>query len=143
MHQRPGALLQHCDPRGPHIDLIIAAGACCAALSLLPPLRAGRVAACWLPPHRRRYLGYAGPVSGGRGRVERLWRGQLWWWRRPGGQVFDLPGCGRLELVRSGPGLLADLRAANILRAWMRAIPSSPCRRPIRPAAKPRQSSRG
>ncbi|MEQ8845826.1 MAG: hypothetical protein RIB58_13335 [Phycisphaerales bacterium] len=29
-----------------------------------------------LPDHRRRYLDYEGPVSGGRGSVQRLWRGQ-------------------------------------------------------------------
>ncbi len=70
--------------------------------------------ASWLPPHRRHYLTFAGPVAG-KGRVERRWRG----WARILGQGFmlqiALADPRRLRLVR--------LEARTMLRHRSNASP--------------------
>ncbi len=59
----------------PHWDLLLEWGETCRTWRLLEEPAPGKtVAAEILPDHRRHYLDYEGPVSGGRGRVTR-WDG--------------------------------------------------------------------
>ena len=59
-------------PRGTHFDLMFEMGESLAtwACEQLPP--PSPVAACRLSDHRLAYLTYEGPISGGRGSVERV-----------------------------------------------------------------------
>ncbi|MCK6490028.1 MAG: hypothetical protein L6R48_17205 [Planctomycetes bacterium] len=107
------ALLLHRDPRsGPHLDLVLGRGARCPTLSFR---RAGRGwTGGWIAPHRRAWLTRSGPVSGGRGSAQRLWRGPAAWWRIPGGWRIALPGAGlalRGKRVECG-GWLATMAGA-------------------------------
>lgn len=71
------AILEHAgSPRTPgrvHWDLLFEAGEALRAWELSElPLAAGEIAATALPDHRRLYLDYEGPVSGGRGTVKKV-----------------------------------------------------------------------
>lgn len=64
---------EHDTGRGVHFDLMIEDGEGLATWSLERPPDAGDpIPARRLGDHRRRYLAYEGPISGGRGRV-RIW----------------------------------------------------------------------
>lgn len=69
----------HSAPAGAHYDLMLEAGEALATwrLDRLPAEAAGGQAlpATALPDHRREYLTYEGPVSGGRGSVRIVDRG--------------------------------------------------------------------
>ena len=67
---RPAALLRH-RRHGPiHDDLILGGtGPTC------PTLHLTRRSWRWQPAHRRRWLSWSGPVSGGRGAATALWHG--------------------------------------------------------------------
>ena len=96
-------LLEHDHP-APHLDLLLESGGVLLAwrLDALPPAGAA-VPATRNFDHRLVYLDYEGPISGGRGRVRRLDRGELVWHERTEdrftaevrGQTLD----GRLELA--------------------------------------------
>jgi predicted esterase len=62
-----------------HFDLIIGYGRHCPTVRVELVRNAVRVA--WSAPHRRHYLSYRGPVSGGRGVVAPRWYGQVRWTR--------------------------------------------------------------
>ncbi|HEX7008513.1 MAG TPA: hypothetical protein VF184_00935 [Phycisphaeraceae bacterium] len=66
--------------------------------------RLGRFALTPLPPHRRHYLRYQGPISGGRGSVQRVDAGWviplLWTESRIVLDVHLRMFCGRIELRR-------------------------------------------
>ncbi len=73
------ALLIHDHPRL-HWDLLLEAGAACRTWRLLlPPDTPGEIPVERLPDHRRLYLDYEGPVSGGRGSVTQWDAGGLVW----------------------------------------------------------------
>lgn len=103
---RPTTLLAHHAPGGFHYDWLIDPPPAPAghppagdappddlppqAPATAPKLWTARVSLLWsdwpapgtlqahaLPPHRRRYLNWSGPLSGGRGRVEVAARGQI------------------------------------------------------------------
>lgn len=67
---RSACLLRHRGHGPTHLDLVLADGAAC------PTLRLDGRRWRWQPPHRRRYLGWAGPIAGGRGSIRIIWRGQ-------------------------------------------------------------------
>jgi hypothetical protein len=59
-----------------HWDLMLETGAVLKTWRLAaPPLAGCTITALYLAEHRRDYLDYEGPVSGGRGRVKRWDRG--------------------------------------------------------------------
>ncbi|QDT53235.1 hypothetical protein Pan44_12510 [Caulifigura coniformis] len=61
-----------------HWDLMLDAGESLRTWRLSEPPLAGRTTTCEsLPDHRRAYLDYEGPVSGGRGTVSRVMRGDF------------------------------------------------------------------
>ena len=96
-------LLEHDHP-APHLDLLLEDGGALLAWRLdeVPP-DGGAVAAARNFDHRLVYLDYEGPISGGRGRVRRLDRGELTWLDREAGRLTaEVRGttlAGRLELT--------------------------------------------
>ena len=63
----------------------------------LPTIGGAAVVAQRLADHRRAYLSYQGPVSGGRGEVRRVDAGEFTWVSRKAGRLaFDAAG----ELLR-------------------------------------------
>ncbi|MBX3442966.1 MAG: hypothetical protein KF774_11210 [Planctomyces sp.] len=69
---RPFVVLEHDHPHL-HWDLLLDQGLDLRAWRLAEfPVPGAVIAAEPLPPHRRMYLDYEGPVSGGRGAVRRL-----------------------------------------------------------------------
>ncbi len=84
----PTALLLHQAPTGRHYDWLVGTPEYHRdPLAGLWTARVTQPSRCWrglggfdltlLPPHRRRYLDYQGPVSGGRGGVLRVDRGTV------------------------------------------------------------------
>ena len=71
-------LLRHRGGGAWHGDLILATGARCLTLRI--SCQQGRWRVAIADPHRRRYLTYGGPLSDGRGVVDRLWSGTLEGW---------------------------------------------------------------
>ncbi len=66
------ALLRHESPRGRHWDLLLEAGPVLRTWELAEwPQPGGETVCRALPDHRRLYLDYEGPISGGRGSVVR------------------------------------------------------------------------
>ena len=87
-----------------HWDLLLEAGTALRTWRLhRPPDAAGPVAAEALPEHRREYLTYEGPVSGGRGEVRRWDSGEFTLLAETDERVdvqlagSRLCGCARLE----------------------------------------------
>ena len=72
------SLLLHRGYGARHGDLILATGARCLTLRI--DCQQGRWRVAIADPHRRRYVTYRGPLSGGRGAVEVLWSGTLDGW---------------------------------------------------------------
>ncbi len=73
------AILTHDHPF-PHWDLLLEAGSFCRTWRLLSaPDAPGMIAAEAIADHRRAYLDYEGPVSGGRGSVTQWDAGDLVW----------------------------------------------------------------
>jgi len=68
-------ILEHDHPQGRHWDLMVETGPALATWSLAAPPHAGTVTVQSLPDHRRAYLDYEGPISGGRGSVTQWDRG--------------------------------------------------------------------
>jgi hypothetical protein len=99
------ALLRHDGPRGVHWDLLLEVGDVLRtwALSAMPGPGCSLVCES-LPDHRRLYLDYEGPVSGGRGTVAREDRGTYEVLAEAEDRLsVDLRGeklSGRLDLVR-------------------------------------------
>lgn len=72
-------LLDHNYPE-PHLDLMLDRGSTLWTWRLVELPKVGQVTtATRLPDHRRVYLEYEGAISGGRGRVIRLDRGECVW----------------------------------------------------------------
>ena len=71
------ALLHHRGQGVPHLDVVMSAGPRCPTLKLWR--QEGRWRWSWQPVHRRRYLAWQGPISGGRGQVAQLLVGRYWW----------------------------------------------------------------
>ena len=109
------ALLLHRTPDGCHHDWLIEDAAqpdprtarLWTARVALPSrdwARAGRFHLTPLPPHRRLYLGYQGPISGGRGSVQRVDEGRalcrLWSESRIALDVSMRRVSARIELTR-------------------------------------------
>lgn len=69
-------LLEH-DWPAPHLDLLLEQGPVLRGWRLAEPLRVGTQVATASADHRLLYLDYEGPVSGGRGTVRRLDRGEF------------------------------------------------------------------
>lgn len=84
-------------------------------LALNPLAAAGPIPAERLPDHRRLYLEYEGPLSGGRGRVQRVDHGAARVARLDGDELTaELDGThlrGRFEIVHRAPGALVFRRA--------------------------------
>ncbi len=77
MQRREFVILRHDHPFL-HWDFLIEDGDMLASWRLLEQPEPGRrIPAERLPPHRRHYLTWEGPVSGGRGHVERIHGGWL------------------------------------------------------------------
>jgi hypothetical protein len=93
MQRALAALLCHRGAGPLHFDLIIGHGRRCPTLRLAVAKRDLRMS--WSAPHRRHYLTYRGPVSGGRGVVARRWYGTVRWNR-----VLVEMGPFRLQLKR-------------------------------------------
>lgn len=74
------ALLEHRAPDGTHWDLLLEMPGrerlATWRLAANPAVAAGPIAAEPIQPHRRVYLEYEGPLSGGRGTVRRVDRGR-------------------------------------------------------------------
>ena len=92
MRSAPASLLRHVGHGPTHFDLVIGYGKQCPTAKL--HLKFGVLAGFWQAPHRRRYLSYRGPVRGGRGSVQQVWQGQVWWHRGPRGWQIHAPGLG-------------------------------------------------
>ena len=102
-------ILQHDGPQGLHWDFMLESGAALATWALTESPDAAHPIAAWsLPEHRPAYLGYEGPVSGGRGTVTRWDEGTYKVERQEGGLlVVVLSGkrlAGRATLERTGEG---------------------------------------
>ncbi|MCS6850557.1 MAG: hypothetical protein NZ700_05235 [Gemmataceae bacterium] len=102
------AILEHDHPWR-HWDLFLEAGEVLRSWRLAEPPALGRViAAEAIGDHRRLYLDYEGPVSGGRGVVVRWDAGQLRWLRDSADEVLvELSGtrlCGHARLRRTAEG---------------------------------------
>ncbi len=93
MAQVSAVILLHTGSGPRHFDLIIGQGRRCPTLRIEPQGRQWQIS--WANPHRRWYLSYRGPVSGGRGRVQRAWSGPVSW----SSDRILLPGC-ELQLRR-------------------------------------------
>ncbi len=83
MLKLPTVILEHTTRTGRHYDWLLAdptnpAGPLWTARTMVSPLH-WMQAKCWdlepIQPHRRAYLDYQGPISGGRGRVIQVDRG--------------------------------------------------------------------
>ncbi len=127
MHRLRATLLQHETRSGRHFDLLIEDPT--LGPPRLAPLWAARVSlppAAWvaagvlrlvpLPPHRRIYLDYQGPLTGGRGRVSRVASGhavpRLWTAGRIEMSLRLGAFSGRLDLQRRSNRLwIADVWA--------------------------------
>jgi hypothetical protein len=99
----PFVLLAHDHP-APHFDLMLDVGDVLWTWRIQAEPTVGSVQeALRLPDHRRLYLEYEGPVSGNRGTVARIDRGDLdWIEQRPDRIIADVRGnrlCGRLILI--------------------------------------------
>ena len=104
-------ILSHTGHGQPHFDLMLEDGPALATWQLatmpsgLPP--GGVVSARKLPDHRSEYLSYEGPVSCGRGSVQRVECGSFDLLRREEGcweVLLDGTGVqGRFDLRRTGP----------------------------------------
>src|SRR5439155_2482683 len=93
----------------PHWDFLLEAGDVLRSWRLLAePVRGRAIAAEPLPDHRRLYLDYEGPLSGGRGRVVRWDAGDFEWEAVAEAEVrVRLAGrriAGRVALCRVTPG---------------------------------------
>lgn len=88
MHAQPAALLRHQTQAGSHFDWLLGipgsesdpAARLWTARVDLPSTHwrdAGKLTLTRLPDHRRIYLTYQGPISGGRGQVIRVDQGQV------------------------------------------------------------------
>lgn len=106
-------ILQHQMPpdsgRSSHWDLMFEVGDVLRTWAIEEPLeREGTFAAFSLPDHRLAYLGYEGPISGGRGHVTR--------WDQ-----------GAYELLEQGEGLwlakIAGLKVRGLLRLEQLPVP--------------------
>lgn len=98
-------LLDHDHP-SPHLDLLFEAGDVLLAWRLEGiPADGGSVRAIRNFDHRLVYLDYEGPISGGRGKVRRVDRGDFVWLEQtPERLTADVRGAtldGRLNLTRS------------------------------------------
>jgi hypothetical protein len=113
----PTVVLHHRTTAGSHHDWLLAdpeepLGLLWAGRIPAPP-RSWAAVGTWpvhpLPPHRRRYLTYQGPLTGGRGVVRRCAAGlhrPLRWSATRRWLVVRFPGCrGRVLLERWGGGL--------------------------------------
>lgn len=91
------------DPQAPHARLWTA--------RVAPPpgdwTKLPRLELTVIAPHRRHYLAYQGPVSGGRGRVQRVLTGvcyaPLWTKERIVLSLDTTPGAGQWQIERLGP----------------------------------------
>jgi len=132
MHTRLFAILEHTTPDGgAHHDLLIdrpdlpdplpAADEDAKtlwAVRIGPPpgdwLELGRLVLTPLPPHRRRYLTYEGPISRGRGDVRRLAGGDCEVQAEPGRTTVRLTIAGQRLTLTVAPDtqgrLVADVR---------------------------------
>lgn len=113
-HRQPTALLLHTTDTGAHYDWLIGR----PGEDRLWAARLGEPTARWaelgrfelepIAPHRREYLTYEGPISGGRGSVQRVDEGsvQVRRWSDDGAQlVVSMHGfIGRLDLKRIDEG---------------------------------------
>jgi hypothetical protein len=119
-------ILEHDHP-GRHWDLMLEAGETLQTWRLsAPPGPGPAVAAERSFDHRRLYLDYEGPISGGRGQVTRHEGGTFdWEVVEEGRTVVRLEGTklrGRLRLERSGDTWLATWESAE--RAVETAFPN-------------------
>lgn len=90
----------------PHLDLMLDTGAVLRTWRLLGDPRAGGpVPAESLPEHRRAYLDYEGPISGGRGRVIR--------WDEGGYEVLEESATG-LKLRFAGAALVGSAELVRV-----------------------------
>lgn len=100
-------ILEHDHPHL-HWDLMLESGAVLRTWRLAAPPRAGTtVAAERIGDHRKAYLDYEGPVSGGRGSVKRLDAGSFAWQEDKADRVVVTLGGrlrGRAELARQPSG---------------------------------------
>lgn len=96
----PVSILLHRGHGPSHLDVVLGRGARCPTLALQPASRGGWA---WRPQpaHRRRYLTWAGAVSGARGTVRQLWRGEAHWRSRGNGLEIEF-GAWRMLLQRGG-----------------------------------------
>jgi hypothetical protein len=100
-------ILQHDAPGGRHFDFMLEASGVLKTWQLPEPPRPGVAIKCQaLIDHRLAYLDYEGPVSGDRGSVTRLDRGEytteqhtetLWTVRIAGNQIVGLATLRRLS----------------------------------------------
>lgn len=108
-------VLAHDWPR-PHWDLLVEAGPVLRAWRLLDPPAAGAGGAEPSADHRLLYLGYEGPVSGGRGTVARYDAGTCDWIEDgPDRARLDMRGArlsGLIELARGPTGWTFALTGA-------------------------------
>ena len=76
-------LLEHANRAGTHWDLLVEVAGCDGLagwrLAENPLVASGEIALERMPDHRRLYLDYEGEISGGRGIVRRLDRGDAEW----------------------------------------------------------------
>ncbi len=98
MPQAPASLLIHRGHERTHLDLILANGGDCLALTLTRGQLGWR--ATWNRAHRRRYLEWSGPLPGYRGRVLVAWRGCAYWHRQYLGWRIHLAGLTTLSMRR-------------------------------------------
>lgn len=111
----PATLLRHRGHGELHYDLILASGARCLTLALVPGARGWR----WRQqaPHRRRYLSLRqAPVGGGRGCVTAVWHGHASWHRHGAGLAIVLAG---RTLLLGADGVVIP-RTPPHLPPWMR-----------------------
>jgi hypothetical protein len=97
-------LLEHDHP-STHLDLLLEAGEILLAWRIdAPPAEGVAIVATRNFDHRLVYLDYEGPISGGRGTVRRIDRGELVWIERGEerltAEVSGIALDGRLELTR-------------------------------------------
>ncbi len=108
--RRRARLLLHRGHGPLHWDLVVSAGANLVTLRLERNHGGWRVR--WQPPHRRRYMTYAGPIPGGRGTVSQQWAGLV--------QVAALSHARRLLIVRLSNGTRIEFAADRVvLTGWL------------------------